>query len=207
MEEWTRKDLGETGDTPGAGVPEKDKKRKKWIWLLLLLLLLLLFAAGGYYIALRTIRPAMQEETMALSDDLDAELGILPGMSSEEIQDRLNRKVAEGSMNISMNAVTDFEDGNAAGDVRIENIQGNNFSFTVTAECIETNDAPGAAEHVGETLFRTGLIAPGSYIEYKKLDKPLPKGNYVCVATFAAYDENKQYQGSVGMQIVIRVLN
>ena len=124
-------------------------------------------------------------------------------MSSQEIQDRLNRKVAEGHMN----AVSEFQDGTSAGNVRIENIQGNNFSFTVTVECIETNNEPGAAEHVGETLLTTGLITPGSYIEYKKLDKPLPKGNYVCIATFSGYNDKQEFQGNVGMQIVIRVLN
>ena len=101
----------------------------------------------------------------------------------------------------------EFQDGTSAGNVRIENIQGNNFSFTVTVECIETNNEPGAAEHVGETLLTTGLITPGSYIEYKKLDKPLPKGNYVCIATFSGYNDKQEFQGNVGMQIVIRVLN
>lgn len=42
-----------------------------------------------------------------------------------------------------MNPTPVFADGKAKGDVRIENIQGNQYGFTVTITVIGTDDSPG----------------------------------------------------------------
>lgn len=185
------------------------KKRKKKRILLILLLLLLCFAGGILFYVYRD-----RGGTDRLGKELAAELGLLPGMSEEEIRDRLNRNVAEGRFNISINTVPEFKNGRSAGNIRIENIQGNRYSMAVTVTCIGASEDEGAAGHVGETVMTTGLIDPGSYVLEKKLDVDLPKGKYTCVATFDAYktvtdektgEEDYELVGSAGTQILITV--
>ena len=189
---------------------QKQKKRKRRKLALLCILLPVLLVAGGRYLG-RYLQ-AQQEEK--LQKELDADVGILPGMSEEEIQDRLNRNVAEGRLNISINPTPEYASGTAPGDIRIENIKGNKYSFTVTVTCIGASSDAGAGEHVGEVVLKTGLIDPGSYVREKKLDVALPKGQYTCVATFDAYknvpdettgEDDYRQVGSAGTQILITV--
>ena len=91
----------------------KSKKRRR---IILLFALLLLLAAG--IILWWTVFRTPHE----IYKDRNAEIGILPGMTEEQIQDRLNATVAEGMMNVSMNPNPVFENGSAQGDLRIENI-------------------------------------------------------------------------------------
>ena len=181
---------------------KEEKKKKRYIILILLLLFLLILVIGGvgwflYY----------NSEPARIQREVDAENGFLPGMSDEEIKDRLNQRLAEGYFNISINATPTYEDGNAAGDIRIENVINNHYSFTVSVDVIDASENPGAQEYVGKTILTTGLITPGSYVENKKLDEPIPKGQYLCIATFSAYDSEEKYAGAVGTQIVINVEN
>ena len=119
-------------------------------------------------------------------------------LTDEEIEDRLNRKVAESMMNVSFNPTPEFEDGKSAGNLRIENIPGNNYAFTVTIVRADT----------GEQILKTGLIDPGYYVQDIKLDKELPKGEYPCVATFTGYDpQTLQEIGETGSQLVITIKN
>lgn len=189
---------------------ERKRKKKRRILILLLLLLLLLFGVGGG-ILYRYLEIQREDR---IQKELNAEVGILPGMSEEEIQDRLNRIVAEGFLNTSINPTPEYENGLAEGNIRIENIPGNRYSFTVQVTCIGASADEGAMEHVGETVLQTGLIEPGSYVENKKLDVNLPKGQYTCVATFEAYQlvtdpesgsEDYQEVGASGTQILITV--
>ena len=125
-----------------------------------------------------------------------AELGLLPGMTEEEIRDRLNRKVADSMMNISINPKPVFANGRAAGDLRIENIPGNSCSFTVTIRRSDT----------GQTILQTGVIDPGYYVEQMALDTPLPAGEYPCLALFTAYrTETWEEIGQAGTTILLTV--
>lgn len=182
------------------GRKQKGKKKRKAAVLVVLLILLILVTGAGIR---KYIRVEKQE---GIQRELDAELGILPGMKEEEIQDRLNRKVAESRLNVSMNPTPVFADGSAEGNVRIENIEGNNYAFAVKIEVIGTNEEEEAKKYIGKTILTTGVIDPGMYLEKKKLDEKLPKGTYVCVASFTAYDvESLTEIGVAGMQIVITV--
>lgn len=175
--------------------PEQEEKKKKrgLLWLLLLLLLLIVFLLGA--LLFRTFFPTQPEEG-TLERELAAELGLLPGMTEEEIQDRLNRKVAASMINLSINPTPIFPDGQSAGNLRIENIPGNNYAFTVTIT--RTSN--------GETILQTGLIDPGYYVEEMKLDTVLPAGKYLCVATFTAYDtETLAEVGTAGTEMLITV--
>lgn len=97
----------------------EEKKMGKPLFYALIILILMAVVAWSAY---RAGQEKQEEEVSGIQRELDAELGILPGMSDEEIQDRLNRKVAESRLNISMNPTPVFADGKAEGDVRIENI-------------------------------------------------------------------------------------
>ncbi len=187
---------------------QKKKDRKKRLILLLVFLLFLLMGGLTLYHYLES------RDADRIQKEIDAAVGILPGMNDEEIQDRLNRSVAEGRLNISINPTPEYENGTAAGDIRIENIQGNKYSFAVTVTCIGASEDAGAGEYVGEVVMQTGLIDPGSYVQDKRLDVDLPKGQYTCVATFVAYDtvtntetgeEEHEQVGSAGTQILLTV--
>ena len=180
----------------------RKKKRRTLLGLVILLLLLLIGSCGAHFL----YKDYQEKEAKRIQEELDAEIGILPGMSEDEIRDRLNRKVAEGRLNISINPMPEFADGESEGNIRIENIQGNQYAFVVTIQCIGASEDPGAQDYVGATVMTTGLINPGSYVEDKKLDIDLPMGKYTCVATFTAYDSEQNEAGSVGTQILITVL-
>lgn len=70
----------------------EEKKMGKPLFYALIILILMAVVAWSAY---RAGQEKQEEEVSGIQRELDAELGILPGMSDEEIQDRLNRKVAE----------------------------------------------------------------------------------------------------------------
>ena len=76
-------------------------------------------------------------------------------LSPEEIAEKLNEKVAEGMINISMNTAPYFENGTAEGNVMIVNEAINNYPQQV--EFIR-NDS-------GEQIFQSKAIPVGSKIE------------------------------------------
>lgn len=178
---------------------EEPKKKKKW-WIVLLLILFMLLVIGGYQ-AWKYF--TAEQKSIALQKELDAAVGILPGMTEEEIQDRLSRYVAEGRFNASMNGEPVFKNGRAKGNVNIENIPGNRYAFTVTIQVagVNKNEYPDAAKYIGETVMTTGLLEPGSYLTEKKLDVALPKGKYSCIATFTAYQSEKDANGAEPKEI------
>lgn len=172
--------------------PELKKGRGGLIFKLIVVVLL----AGIALLLLWQLFGPEREEEWSLERELTAELGILPDMTEEEIQDALNRKVAEGMLNVSMNPTPVFPDGKSPGNVRVQNIQGNRYAITVTLVRSDTQ----------ETILTTNLIDPGYYVEEMKLDKPLPKGKYLCVANVTAYDpESLALIGETGMQVLITV--
>lgn len=199
-EEKTESAVSATETPTEEQKPEEKKKKKRWLLLLLLLLLLGIVAGFVYHIVTTKHQERLQKE-------LDAELGFLPGMSEQDIQDRLNQIVEEGRLNVSINPTPTYENGKAKGNIQIENVQGNRYSFTVAVEVVGTSDDAGAKDYVGKEIMKTGLIDPGSYVQKKQLSVDLPKGEYVCIATFTAYDKKENEVGSVGTQIMITVQN
>lgn len=190
-----------------------QKKRKKRRLVLLLILLLVLLGFGGC----RAWHYFKEEAPLiAAQKELDAELGLMPGMTPEEIQDRINRHVEEGRFNASMNGNPVFENGNSKGNLHIENIPGNRYAFTVSIEVTNVDRSlyPDAAKYIGRKILTTGLLEPGSYLMEKKLDVALPAGEYDCLATFTAYTSEKDADGgpqtevgATAMQIIVSVKN
>ena len=119
-------------------------------------------------------------------------------LSPEEIAEKLNEKVAEGMINISMNTAPYFEDGASEGNVMIVNEAINNYPQKVQ---IIRNDT-------GEQIYESGAIAVGSKIERARLDVALPAGTYECTAYFHNLDpDTGDIIGTAGAIINITIKN
>ena len=130
--------------------------------------------------------------------DSSATEGGWDNLSPEEIAEKLNEKVAEGMINISMNTAPYFENGKAEGNVMIVNESINNYPQQV--EFIR-NDT-------GENIYQSKAIAVGSKIERAVLDVELPSGTYECTAYFHNLDpETGDIIGTAGAIITITIKN
>ena len=157
--------------------------------------------AGIFLITRLASKPLAKEEASAQTGivyDSSAVEGGWDQMTPEEIAEKLNEKVAEGMINISMNTAPYFEDGKAEGNVMIVNESINNYPQQV--EFIR-NDT-------GEQIYESGAIAVGSKIERAKLDVALPAGTYECTAYFHNLDpETGEIIGTAGAIINITIKN
>ena len=130
--------------------------------------------------------------------DSSATEGGWDNLSPEEIAERLNQKVEEGMINISMNTAPYFENGTAEGNVMIVNESINNYPQQV--EFIR-NDT-------GEQIFQSKAIPVGSKIERAALDVELPAGTYECTAMFHNLDPvSGEIIGTAGAIINITIKN
>ena len=156
----------------------------------------------GIFLITRLVsKPLTKEEARAKAGivyDSAAVEGGWDNLSPEEIAEKLNEKVAEGMINISMNTAPYFEDGKAEGNVMIVNESINNYPQQV--EFIR-NDT-------GEQIYQSNAIPVGSKIERAKLDVVLPTGTYECTAYFHNLDpESGEIIGTAGAIITITVKN
>lgn len=92
---------------------------------------------------------------------------MLPGKDEAEIEELLNAAVEEGMVDIGIQADPVFEHNGAKGRLGIENIAANHYAFQVDL----------ILEDTGETVYRSGLISPGYYIEYVSLERELEAGD------------------------------
>ena len=130
--------------------------------------------------------------------DSSAVEGGWDNLSPEEIEARLNEKVAEGMINISMNTAPYFENGASEGNVMIVNESINNYPQQV--EFIR-NDT-------GEQIYQSKAIPVGSKIEHAALDVELPAGTYECTAMFHNLDPiSGETIGTAGAIINITIKN
>ena len=157
--------------------------------------------AGIFLITRLASKPLAKEDARAQTGivyDSSAVEGGWDNLSPEEIAEKLNEKVAEGMINISMNTAPYFENGKAEGNVMIVNESINNYPQKVQ---IVRNDT-------GEQIYESGAIAVGSKIERAKLDVVLPAGTYECTAYFHNLDpESGAIIGTAGAVITITVKN
>ena len=157
--------------------------------------------AGIFLITRLVSKPLTKEDARGQTGivyDSSAVEGGWDNLSPEEIAEKLNEKVAEGMINISMNTAPYFEDGKAEGNVMIVNESINNYPQKVQ---IVRNDT-------GEQIYESGAIAVGSKIERAKLDVVLPAGTYECTAYFHNLDpETGDIIGTAGAIINITIKN
>ena len=157
--------------------------------------------AGIFLITRLASKPLAKEDARAQTGivyDSSAVEGGWDNLSPEEIAERLNQKVAEGMINISMNTAPYFENGKAEGNVMIVNESINNYPQKVQ---IVRNDT-------GEQIYESDAIAVGSKIERARLDVDLPAGTYECTAYFHNLDpESGAIIGTAGAIITITIKN
>ncbi len=157
--------------------------------------------AGIFLITRLVSKPLTKEDARGQTGivyDSSAVEGGWDNLSPEEIAEKLNEKVAEGMINISMNTAPYFENGKAEGNVMIVNESINNYPQKVQ---IVRNDT-------GEQIYESGAIAVGSKIERAKLDVVLPAGTYECTAYFHNLDpETGDIIGTAGAIITITIKN
>ena len=157
--------------------------------------------AGIFLITRLVSKPLTKEDARGQTGivyDSSAVEGGWDNLSPEEIAEKLNEKVAEGMINISMNTAPYFENGTADGNLVIVNESINNYPQKVQ---IIRNDT-------GEQIYESGAIAVGSKIERAKLDVALPAGTYECTAYFHNLDpETGEIIGTAGAIITITVKN
>ena len=157
--------------------------------------------AGIFLITRLVSKPLTKEDARGQTGivyDSSAVEGGWDNLSPEEIAERLNQKVAEGMINISMNTAPYFENGVSEGNVMIVNESINNYPQKVQ---IVRNDT-------GEQIYESGAIAVGSKVERAKLDLVLPAGTYECTAYFHNLDpESGAIIGTAGAIITITIKN
>lgn len=133
----------------------------------------------------------------ALEMSVRAELGQLEGKSNDEIEAALNRVVEEGYMNISINVNPTFVNGTSEGTLQIENGPANKYDQYVTITRDDT----------GEIIYKSGLLPPNHHIREDVLLADLEAGDYLCTASFVAYDEEQNEVGMASAKITITVLS
>ena len=157
--------------------------------------------AGIFLITRLASKPLAKEDARAQTGivyDSSAVEGGWDNLSPEEIAEKLNEKVAEGMINISMNTAPYFENGKAEGNVMIVNESINNYPQQV--EFIR-NDTQ-------EVIYRSKAIPVGSKIEHAALDVELPAGTYECTAMFHNLNPvSGEIIGTAGAIITITIKN
>ena len=166
------------------------------------IIFLVLLVGAGIFLAVRLLHKpadaALASSKSGIIYDSSAVEGGWDNLSPEEIEARLNEKVAEGMINISANTAPIFEDGSSEGNLMLVNESINNYPQKVQ---IVRNDT-------GEQLYESGAIAVGSKIERAKLDVVLPAGTYECTASFHNLDpETGDIIGTAGAIITITIKN
>ena len=155
--------------------------RSKDITVYAIIFLVLLVGAGIFFAVKLLHKPAdtaLASSKSGIVYDSSAVEGGWDNLSPEEIAEKLNEKVAEGMINISMNTAPYFENGKAEGNVMIVNEDINLYPQQV--EFIR-NDTQ-------EIIYQSKAIPVGSKIERAALAVELPAGTYECTAMFHNLD-------------------
>ena len=181
---------------------DHPKQAKLNVRVVLAIAFLICAIGTGIFLITRLVsKPLTKEEARAKAGivyDSAAVEGGWDNLSPEEIAEKLNEKVAEGMINISMNTAPYFENGKAEGNVMIVNESINNYPQQV--EFIR-NDTQ-------EIIYQSKAIPIGSKIERAKLDVELPAGTYECTAMFHNLDpETGNVIGTAGAIITITIKN
>ena len=164
------------------------------------IIFLVLLVGAGIFLAVKLLHKpadtALASSQSGIVYDSSAVEGGWDNLSPEEIEARLNEKVAEGMINISANTAPIFEDGASEGNLMLVNESINNYPQMVQ---IVRNDT-------GEQIYESGAIAVGSKIERARLDVVLPAGTYECTAYFHNLDpESGAIIGTAGAIITITI--
>ena len=181
---------------------DHPRQAKSHVPIVLLAVFLVCVIGVGIFLIARPSHKALSKEDAraraGIVYDASAIEGGWDNLSPEEIAEKLNEKVAEGMINISMNTAPYFEDDASDGNIMIVNESINNYPQQV--EFIR-NDT-------GEQIYQSKAIPVGSKIERAALDVELPAGTYECTAMFHNLDpETGDIIGTAGAIITITIKN
>ena len=178
-------------------VPRETRSKDITVYAIIFLVLLV---GAGIFLAVKLLHKpadtALASSQSGIVYDSSAVEGGWDNLSPEEIAERLNQKVEEGMINISMNTAPYFENGTAEGNVMIVNEDINLYPQQV--EFIR-NDTQ-------EVIYQSKAIPVGSKIERAALDVELPAGTYECTAMFHNLDPvSGEIIGTAGAIISITI--
>ncbi|WP_302760336.1 hypothetical protein [Christensenella hongkongensis] len=173
---------------------QQEEKKNRKVIVILVVIIIAIGAVAGYFIWQNLVH----KEYGRFDIDEMAQDGFFKDKSQEDIQELLNQVVDDGMFNISINSNPVFENGEAEGNLRIENVPNNPYYMTVKITRDDT----------GEEVYQSKGIKQEQFIENAKLSVDLPKGEYPCTAVFTAVDP-KTYEelGTAAARITIHVLN
>lgn len=126
-----------------------------------------------------------------LKTDPRVQVGSLSGNGND-----LAAVIDESTISFSINTTPTFASGSAPGNLTIENLKGARNRFTVAI----------ALKDDGKTVYESGAIDPGTYIESAPLLTSLPKGDYPATALFKTYrltDDTRL--GQVAAELVLHI--
>lgn len=169
------------------------KNRRMLLPVMTVVLSLICLILGGALLA----KSWKGETVQKIAEEEGALAGMLPGMSADEIQAELDRRVSENQLAISINSTLEFENGTSEGDIRVENSAKNHYMMVVEMYLNET----------GELIYRSGGIRPGYFLEKDRLDVELEKGDYPVTVHFKAYDDDNNYMGEANAETTIHIRN
>lgn len=171
-----------------------NSQEEKLLLVLISLLLVLVMSIG--YISWTKRDITLYMDNTAVIPNYDVTMPLMPSEGIRTIQLQQDRITGISMQNVFINKYAKFDNGRSAGNIRIENRLGNAYAIKVDVIRLDNN----------QNIMSTGLIDPGYFVEYRELDKPLPKGNYVCVANFTMYNmETFEIMGEASTQIVVMV--
>ena len=129
---------------------------------------LVLLVGAGIFLAVRLLHKpadaALASSKSGIVYDSSAVEGGWDNLSPEEIEARLNEKVAEGMINISANTAPIFEDGSSEGNLMLVNESINNYPQKVQ---IVRNDT-------GEQIYESNAIPVGRRLNARRWTLPCP---------------------------------
>jgi len=165
--------------------------RRILIWTLIFGGAFLIGMGAGPLVLDRQIRREYESSSLNWKRDLAG------GMDSKLVRDSRNEEILKNREQISIATEIVLEHGGAAGEVRIAN--GANGRFDCVMMIV--NDA------TGETIYESGLIEPGHYVEYGSFHGSLTKGYYPCTAVGSFYTENGEYAGELAWKVAVIIKN
>lgn len=117
--------------------------------------------------------------------------GVLPGLTQEELQ--VLQQEVDTQFGFLINRSPSFSNGNALGNLRIQNLPANKYNMQVTIKLI--NDI---------TVYESPLLKPNQYVERDKLDVSLENDIYNAIAEITVLDE-EGFKGRIKVNLKLYV--
>lgn len=141
---------------------------------------------------------ALRQCSTVEEDDMEPNVivGTMENYTDEEIAAMLAKKVDEGMIAFSLNTHIYLESSGAQASIKFEN-PANNAKLTKLRL---------VRDDTGETLYETGYLAPGSYVDADVFDVRLAPGEYECTGYVSSYSQDeKKYLGEAACTVSVTV--